>query len=221
MFCEIMCAMITLSIKERNTYKTVAEARKNGFIPAVYYGSHTASTSILVPRLAFEKALKQAGESTVIALNGGKEDIQALIHDVQFDPVTTAPIHVDFKAVSANETVQVPVQLEFIGTSNAVKNLGATLVKVLHEIEIEALPANLPHEITVDISALNNVDDVIYVKDLVLPKGVTAVSDAQEVVASLMVGQEEDLSAPVTGPDLANIEVEKKGKKDEEGESAE
>lgn len=208
--------MITLSIQDRSAYKKLDDARALGFIPAVYYGSHTASTSIFISLGAFQKTLKEAGESSIIVLDNGKEKISALIHDVQLDPVTNKATHVDFKAVSANEKVEVPVQLVFIGVSNAVKNLGATLVKVMHEIEIEALPADLPHEITVDISKLDGLDDVIHIKDLVLPKGVVAKADAQDTVASVLVAKEEDLSTPVAGPDLDAIEVEKKGKKEEE-----
>ncbi len=208
--------MITLSIQDRSAYKKLDDARAAGLIPAVYYGSHTASTSVFVTLGAFQKALKEAGESSIITLDNGKEKISALIHDVQLDPVTNKATHVDFKAVSANEKVEVPVQLVFTGVSNAVKNLGATLVKVMHEIEIEALPADLPHEIMVDISMLDGLDDVIHIKDLVLPKGVVAKADAQDTVASVLVGKEEDLSTPVASLDLDAIEVEKKGKKEEE-----
>jgi large subunit ribosomal protein L25 len=207
--------MITLAIQPKNTFKKVADARAQGLIPVVYYGSHTQSTAGFTVLGAFQKVLKEAGESTIITLDTGAEKIQALIHEVQLDPVTSKPSHVDFKTVSANEAVEVPVHLVFEGVSPAVK-AGATLVKVLHEVTVEALPANLPHELVVDISKLVSNDDVIYVRDLVLPKGVTVVGHADDVIASVSVGVEEDLSAPVAALDLDAIEVEKKGKKEEE-----
>lgn len=214
--------MITLSATKRDAFPSVEEARKAGSIPAVFYGSHKASTSVFISQALFEKTLKEAGESTLITLDIGTEKVSTLIHDVQFDPVTDRVLHVDFYAVDANEKVEVGVHLEFIGVSEAVKSLGGTLVKVAHELEVECLPKDLPHEIVVDISKLSTLDSVITVADLQLPSGVLAKADAEEVIASIAVGKEEDLSAPVAGPDLAAIEVEKKGKKDEEdGETTE
>lgn len=212
--------MITLLATTRDVFPSVEEARKAGSIPAVFYGSHKATTPIFISRALFEKTLKEAGESTLITIDTGAEKVSALIHDVQFDPVTDRVLHVDFYAVDANEKVEVGVHLEFVGVSEAVKSLGGTLVKVAHELEVECLPKDLPSEIIVDISKLSTLDSVITVADLTLPSGVVAKADAEEVIASIAVGKEEDLSAPVAGPDLAAIEVEKKGKKDEEGGEA-
>lgn len=208
--------MITLLATTRDTFPSVEEARKAGSIPAVFYGSKKDATSIFVSRALFEKTLKEVGESTVITLDTGSEKISALIHDVQFDPVTDRVLHADFYAVNANEKVQVGVHLEFTGVSEAVKTLGGTLVKVAHELQIEALPKDLPSEIVIDISKLDTLDSVITVGDIVLPTGVVAQSDKDEVIASISVAKEEDLSAPVVETDLSAIEVEKKGKKDEE-----
>ena len=219
LYAIIVC-MIILPIQSKPTFKNVSDARAQGVFPAVYYGSHTESTPIFVSYIAFKKALKDAGESTIIILDNGTEKIQALIHDVQVDPVTDNPIHVDFKAVSANEKLEVQVQLVFTGVSNAVKSLGATLVKILHEVTVEALPANLPHELVIDISKLDTLDSVIYVKDITLPSGVTIVGHDTDAVASVSVAVEEDLSAPVAAVDLDAIEVAKKGKKEEETEEA-
>jgi len=210
--------MIILPIQPKTTFKNVSEARAQGSIPAVYYGSHTESTPIFVSYMTFKKTLKQAGESTIIALDNGTEKIQALIHEVQIDPVTDNPIHVDFKAVSANEKLKVQVQLVFTGVSNAVKSLGATLVKILHEVTVEALPANLPHELVIDISKLETLDSVIYIKDISLPVGVEIVGHDTDAVASVSIAVEEDLSAPITAVDLDAIEVSKKGKKEDEPE---
>ena len=124
-------------------------------------------------------------------------------------------IHVDFFAVDANEKLEVGVKLEFVGVSEAVKSLGGTLVKVAHELEVECLPKDLPHEIVVDISKLATLDSVITVADLPLPTGVVAKALPEEVIASIAVGKEEDLSAPVATLDADAIEVEKKGKKEE------
>lgn len=220
-FCVIIVPMITLSATKRDAYPSVEAARKAGFVPAVFYGSHQVSTSIFVLKSGFDKAFKQAGESTLITLDIGAEKVTALIHDIQRDPVTDQVIHADFYVVDANEKVQVGVHLVFEGVSNAVKNQGGTLVKVLHDLEVECLPKDLPAHIVVDIAKLETTDSVITVGDLVLPKGVTPTADAEEVVASIAVGKDEDLSAPVAGPDLDAIEVVKKGKKEESAEGEE
>lgn len=208
--------MITLLASKRDAFPSVELARKAGSIPAVFYGSHKVTTSIFVSQVLFEKTLKEAGESTLITIDIGTEKVSALIHDVQYDPVTDRVIHADFYAVDANEKLEVGVKLEFVGVSEAVKSLGGTLVKVTHELEVECLPKDLPHEIIVDISKLDTLDSVITVADLPLPSGVIAKANPEEVIASIAVGKEEDLSAPVVALDVGAIEVEKKGKKEDD-----
>ena len=103
--------------------------------------------------------------------------------------------------------------------SAAVKDLGGTLIKVMHELEIESLPKDLPHEISVDISTLKDFSSVVHVKDITLPTGVVFVSSPSEIVASVAEPrkiEEEVVAAPV---DLSTIEVEKKGKEVKEGEA--
>lgn len=212
--------MITLSVTNRDAFPSVDEARKQGSIPAVFYGAHQKSTAIYVSQKLLEKTLKEAGESTIITLDTGSEKHSALIHDVQLDPVTDRVLHVDFYTVVANEKVSVPVHLEFTGVSDAVKSLGGTLVKVLHELEVECFPKDLPHSISVDISQLSTNDSVITIADLKLPSTLTPKADLDDVVASISVEKEEDLSSPVAAVDLSAIEVEKKGKK-EDAEDAE
>ena len=115
--------------------------------------------------------------------------------------------------------MEVAIPLEYIGTSPAVE-AGANLVKVLHELEVEADPMNLPHDITVDISVLAAIGDKIHVKDLKLPAGIELKVDAEEVVALAqeVVEEKEEEVAPV---DLSAIEVEKKGKEEEAPEGGE
>lgn len=207
--------MITLLVTKRDAFKSVDEARKAGSIPAVFYGAHQKATSVYLSQKVFEKTLKDAGESTIITLDTGTEKLSALIHDVQLDPVTDRVLHVDFYTVVAGQKVSVPIHLEFTGVSEAVKSLGGTLVKVIHELEIECLPQDLPHQIVVDISRLNTTDSVITVADLNLPATLSPKADIEEVVASISVEKEEDLSTPVASLDLDSIEVEKKGKKED------
>ncbi len=209
---------IILKGEIRDPKRKLAEIRAEGFIPGVYYGHKEASTPVVFLLNAFKKVWKLAGESSVVTLEMPKGKVSALITEVQVDPVKGQPIHVDFYVLEKGQEVTVHVPVEFIGVSEAVKNGIGNLVKVLHEIEVKALPENLPHNVVVDISSLTTIDGQITAGDIVLPKGVTLVTVASDVVAAIAVAKDEPLEAPVM--DLSAIEVEKKGKKEVEGEEA-
>ncbi|MDD5152668.1 MAG: 50S ribosomal protein L25 [Candidatus Pacebacteria bacterium] len=210
--------MLTLKGELRDGKTKLAEMRKKGFIPAVYYGHKEKATSCAFSMNEFKKVWKTAGESTVISLEVPKGKLNALIYEVQMDPVRGEPIHADFYVIEKGQEVYVAVPIEFIGVAPAVKDLGANLIKVLHELEIKAQPENLPHNISVDLSSLVALDSKISAKDIKLPKGVTLVTNPGEVVVAVAEAKEEVIEEPVV--DLSSIEVEKKGKKDEEGEGA-
>lgn len=230
-FRVIIRLMQTLKAMKRSKADKLKNLRNNGMVPAVVYGALVENTPISISSVSFEKVFKIAGESNSIVLEMANIDkdtgletsstkrIDALIHSVQFHPVKGYPIHVDFLAIDMNKPIRVSVQLEFTGTAKAEKDGVGTLVKILHEVEIEALPKSLPHSIPVDISSLAIVSDQIHVKDIVLPSGVTIITDNDEVVALIaaMKEEKEEESKPI---DLSAIEVEKKGKKEEAGEEA-
>ena len=203
--------MLTLKYKNRKT------GEKGDGLKAVYYGGKGDSQAIFIEPIEFEKVYREAGQSGVVNLDGEKK-LQALVQDVQYDPVKYTPIHVDFYTVEKGEKINAPIPLEFIGESEAIKTSGGTLVKVLHEVEVEAEASHLPHKLEVDISALSDVDSVIKLKDLKLPKGVEFYNiDEENVVASIAVAEEEDLSEPVEG-DISQVEIEEKGKKESDEE---
>jgi large subunit ribosomal protein L25 len=208
--------MLSLNFSIRNKGE-----EKDGMLKAVFYGAKEKSTPIFLNAIDFKKVYREAGESSVISLEGEGRKLQAIVQDVSYNPVKNTPIHVDFYIIEKGAKIDAHVPLEFVGESEAIKSLGGTLVKVMHEINVEAEVSDLPHTINVDISLLKDLDSVIKVKDLVLGKGVTLYHvEEDEVVASVAVAKEEDLSAPVEA-DISNIEVEEKGKKDEEAPAAE
>ncbi len=212
--------MTTLTVAKREAKGPKAPAlRRAGSLPAVVYGAHQVATAIVVDARAFGKALASAGESTIVSLEGLGASLPTLIHEVDLDPVTHMPRHVDFYAVTKGEKVEVAVPLEFVGESPAVK-AGANLVRVLHELEVEADPMNLPHELTVDVSVLAEVGSQIHAADVRLPAGVTLVTEPEEVVA-LIQEVEEEVAEEAAPADLSAIEVEGKGKEEgAEGEAA-
>lgn len=206
--------MITLqATKREETGKRAKRLVESGMLPGVVYGPKQDATSITLNGRDFEKVLRDAGESSVIELSGLGAPLQVLIHEVDLDPVTSLPRHVDLYAIEKGAKVEVAVPLEFIGESAAVK-AGANLVKVMHELEIEADAANLPQHIEVDISVLAEVGAQIHVSDLKIPAGVEVKADAEQIVALIQeVEVEEEAPAAV---DMSAIEVEKKGKEEEE-----
>ena len=205
--------------KRSVTGKAVAELRKAGKMPAVVYGAKEETLSIEVDTKSFLKILKEAGESTIVDLDVEGDVKSVLIHDVDHDPISSEPRHVDFYAVQKGQKVEVAVPIEFVGEAPGIKELGANLIKALHEVEVEAEATNLPHELIVDVSGLVTLDDSISAKDIKLPAGVTLITDPEEAVASLAMPEEEP-EEPVEAPDMDAIGIsEERGKKEEEGDS--
>ena len=213
--------MILLKAKKRDPKLNLGKMRKNGEIPAVFYGKKEKTTPISVAFKDFVKVWKEAGESSVVNLKiEGGEDLEALIQDVDSDPVRSIPRHADFYVFEKGKKLKIKTPIEFTGVSPAVKDLGAILLKVLHELSIEALPKDLPKKIEVDIGSLKNFGDSVIAKNIKLPTGVSLEENPEEVVVSVFEPKEEKEEEAPT-PDLSTIEVEKKGKEAKEGEGAE
>lgn len=207
--------MITLEATQRNGSPEAIRAQE--MIPAVYYGAGSDAVSIAVPVKEFTRVLKEAGETTPVTLTIGGEKISTIIHDIQHNHVTGAVTHVDFLIIDMKQEIEVSVPLEFTGTAEAEKNGLGTVVKTLHEVQVSALPAHLPHSLEVDITGLEALDSQIHAKGIKLPHGVTMVTDGDEVVASMAAFVEEK-EEEIVAPDLSAIEVEKKGKTESEDE---
>ena len=210
--------MLTLEAQKRDIFGKALEAkRKDGLMPVVIYGSQEKESEHFFVNLRdFEKVWKQAGESTVITLKTPEGNKDVLCYDVARHPVSEQALHADFYIIEKGKKVEVAIPLVFEGSSPAIKELGGTLVKVLHEVNISVLPKDLPHEIKVDISSLAKLDDQITIADLVLPNGVEVLDEKEEVVAMISAEREEEPEEPGEDVDFSAIEVEKKGKKEEE-----
>ncbi len=192
------------------------ETKKDGFIPAVFYGSQTPSTPIFVDAKEFAKVLASEGSSSSVVLATATGNETAMIQDVQYHPVKSHIVHADFYVLEKGQKVHVKTPIEFVGESPAVK-AGGVLVKVMYELSVDGDPSKLPHEFTVDISSLVDAKSVIRVGDIKLPAGVDLYHVTEnDIVASIAGAQEVgEAIAPV---DLSAIEVEKKGKKEADAE---
>jgi large subunit ribosomal protein L25 len=209
--------MITLEATLRDVKVSPKMIRKQGLVPAVFYGAGQPATSISVDKIKFRKVLEEAGESSIITLKTPTGALDALIHDVGLDPVIGDPVHVDFYIVAKGHKIEVDIPLEFIGVAPAEK-LGGIVMRVMHELRIESLPGKLPQHITVDLSTLTTLESHITVADLDLGDGVRALALGTEVVAGMTLPkEEEETTAPM---DISAIEVEKKGKNEEAADEA-
>jgi large subunit ribosomal protein L25 len=173
--------------------------RQAEFIPVVLYGHGIKNQNLQVSYQDFLNVFNRAGESTLIDLIiDNEKPIKVIIQDYQQDPVKDIFVHVDFYQVKMTEEITTEVELEFIGESKAVKELGGTLVKNMDTVEIKCLPGDLISKIEVDISGLNDFDDTIRVKDLSIPEKIKILDDIQGIVATV--------AAPRTQEELEELE---------------
>lgn len=208
---------LQLKAEKRDIFgKKLMSARKEGKLPAVVYSKGEKSSPVFVALKDFKKKWKEAGESTIIELdeNGKKKD-DVLIKEVAIDPMSEEPIHVDFYKIEKDKPIKAEIDIVFEGVSPAVKEMGGILVKVMRGVEIEALPRDLPHELKVDISKLKTFEDKITASDIHLPDGVKILAKENDIVALVEEPKAEEVVVERT---IEDIEVEKKGKKEEDKE---
>ncbi len=215
--------MIKLSAKPKGE-KNAKDARKNGLIPAVFYGHKLKSTSVCVDEKEFLKIYKEAGESTLVSLNiEGQKSSPVLISDTQEDPLSGKIIHIDFYHPNLKEKVEAEIPLIFVGESPAVKDMEGTLVKNMSEVQVKALPEDLPHDIKVDVSGIKTFEDIIQVKDLQVPGNVEIVDEEEWTVA--MVSAPEDVEKELEksiDDTVDEVEVvDEKGKEEDEKDGEE
>ncbi len=166
--------------------RKVKSLRREGQIPAHIFGHKIKTVHIQVPAKEFYKVFEKVGETGIIELSVDKEKRPVLVRSLQIHPVTDEPLHIDFYQVNLLEKVKVNVPIEILGEAPAVEKKVGLLLTPISEIEIEALPADLPENIEVDISAFENIGDEIKVKDLKIDKTKIEIhTDPEQVVAQI------------------------------------
>lgn len=194
--------------------KSTKNLKNQGLVPAEFYGRGFPNQTLSVSKGDFEKVLKTAGESTVITLLVDGKKHPSIIHDIQHDFISGEIIHVDFYGVHMDEKISAHVPIEFTGEAPAVKSHGGVLIKAVDEVEVEALPADLPHSFVIDLGALAELNQSVYVKDLPVPKNVKILLDGETALVTVMPPlKEEEVVAPVM--DVADVKVETEEKKAE------
>jgi large subunit ribosomal protein L25 len=190
------------------TGRKVKNLRKEGSLPGNVYGKKVKSESLQVNLKDFEKVYKEVGETGLLILKIGKLEKPVLIHNLQVDPVSDAPLHVDFLQVDLKEKVEADVPVELTGESPAEKQALGTVVQYINEVKVEALPMDLPEKFVVDVSDLSEVDQAVYVKDLKIDRSkIDVKSDPEEIIVKVEPPQKEEV-APAPAPAEGEVPAE-------------
>lgn len=199
--------------------KKVKSLRRDGETPVVIYGGDRKPLALSVNTHDFDLLYRKAGGNTIVAIDiehadDTKEKKNVLIHRVDLDAVTGKIIHADLLQIKMNEKLTTEIPIKFVGDSIAVMDLQGSLLTPTTEIEVECLPADLPHELEVDLAPLVDFEAVIHVSDIKVGEGVTILTDPEAVVAHV--------EAPRSDEELEELEeavVEESAPESEHGEA--
>jgi len=175
--------------------KKVGALRREGRLPGVIYGGHADSTPVETDAGTFLKGYRRWGQTTLLSLTGlDGGEVPVLVHDLSREPRTGSALHIDFIRVSLTEKTRTEVPLHFMGDSPAVRTQGGVMVHAISEVRIEAFPQDIPHQIEVDISKIEQIEDTIYIRDLVIDASkIQILNDADQVVAKAVAPRAEEV----------------------------
>jgi len=198
--------------------KQVKALRREGKLPAILYGSTVEPTPVLMDLKSASNTLNRLPGSALVTINLEGENLVSLVREKQRNALTGMITHVDFQVVSMKEKIRTEVSVEIRGEAPAVKNFNGILVQNVDELEVEALPGDLPERIVVDVSGLTNIGQSVLLRDIPLPEKVTVLEDPDLVLVVVTAPEAEEVVevAEVVGEEPQVIE---KGKKEEEEEA--
>ncbi len=213
--------VVIKAVRRNVTGKQVHALRRAGELPGVLYGHNVDSIAISMNARDASRVLARLTSSSLVSIDLDGKEYPSLVRERQRNYVKGNVIHVDFQVVSLTEKIRAKVGIELGGVSPAVKDFNAVLVTTMNELEVEALPQDLPQRITVDISSLAKIGDGLHVRDIVLSDKVRVVGNPDEMVVLAAAAKEEveEVVAPeaeVVAEEAAEPEVIEKGKKEEE-----
>lgn len=215
---RIKMEKIVINATKRSiTGKKVGTLRREGKLPGIIYGHNVAPIAITMDIKESSHVLNTSTSSSIIQVNLDGVEYSTLVREKQKDYLKNRFIHVDFQAVSQTEKIRAEVGIEFISISPAVKDFSAVIVEGMTEIEVEALPKDLPERFTVDLSQLKQIGDAVYVKNIEVPANVQILDSIEEmVVMAAAPALEEVEPVAATEEAAAEPEVIEKGKKEED-----
>lgn len=208
-----MSEQIFLSAQPRTVIgKQVKQLRRQGLVPAIIYNNKLESTSVQVNDAEMRAILRKSGTGHLITLTMDQVEHPSLVRNIQKHPVTGQLLHIDFYEVNMLELVEAEADIELVGVSEPVRQGLGIVTQTLHTLEIECLPNALISEIKVDMALIRKPGDVIHVRDITLPEGVKAVTDANTIVATFEYPKEEKEESDALAPSAEAVEVIKKVK---------
>lgn len=205
---------LQIAVEPRDvTGKRTKRLRAAGIVPGVVFGKTAGSVAVQLEAKALEALYREAGRTSIVKVSvDGGSPTSVVIKSIQRNPLTGRALHVDFFAPDLTQEMMVDVPLVFVGKAPAVEETGGSLFTSLDHLKVRALPADLPHEFTVDVSSLVDLEAAIHVSDLPVAANVTVLNDADELVAKVM---------PPRVEEEPEVEAELEGEEGEEGEAAE
>lgn len=203
-----------LQVQKREKFgKQTGILRAQGLIPAELYGKGVKNEHLSVLAKDFRKVLKEAGENTLFNVMLDNQKKPVMIANVSVHPVTDEILSVDFNQVRLDEKVRVKVPVEFIGEAPAIKEKNGVLVKAMQELEVEALPGDVPRSIVIDLSKLADIGQGIYVKDVAGMAGVKFIADPDSAIVTVIAQMTEEQEAAKYAevkPEEVKVETEEK-----------
>lgn len=221
-----MAARHTINAEKRDVFgKQINKFRKEGKVPGNIYGKVTDPTAVWFNEKDLENLLKEVSETALIdIIINGEKARPAVLRDVQHAVARKGIIHVDAQQVNLREKIQVAVPVEVTGESESVTKGTAIMETLTSEVEVEALPTDLPEAFTVDITSLAEPGDKIIVADLKVPQGVEILTEPETTLVALIEPQsqeeeEETAAAPDEAAQVDNVETTVEGATEEEEKS--
>ena len=216
-----MAETISLNLSSREVHgKKVKQLRAQGVIPVHMYGGKMTPANLQVSGADLRKVLERVGGNVPLSIevDGTGENI-CFVREVQRHPVTEEVLHVDFLRVEATQVVTADVPIVLEGEAPAVRNLGGTLAQPLQSLTVEALPANMPAELRLDVGGLEDFEMAVRVADIIVGPDVTVLNEPRDMVARVMAPRLEEEFEAVTGEE-AEVEGEEIEGEEAEGEEA-
>ena len=214
-------AILETVSRDASSKGVLSNFRKEGKIPAVFYGKNVKTSSIMVDSKALLAILAEGGANVIINLNFQDGKKPAIVKNIQRDILTQEPIHIDFQSISLKDKVEVKVPIHIEGVADGVKNFGGLMEFIEREVEVACLPTNIPQKISVDVSALG-IGQGITVAGLPKIEGVEYKQAPNTLIVHVVAFKAEEEkpaeAAAVAGTEAVQPEVISKGKKDKEGE---
>jgi large subunit ribosomal protein L25 len=182
--------------------KSVNTLRRQGLLPAVVYGHGKESQPIQLDARSFDELRRHVARNTLVDLKvGSGRATPVLLQGIHEHPVRRQPIHVDFYVVNLTEEITVDVPIVQVGESYAADKMSGMVLHLREHVSVRALPGELPASLELDISSLRDFDAVLHVRDLVVPDGVTVLTDADEPLARVQPPRvEEEIGAVAEAP---------------------